>query len=441
MSEQDRKQQEDRYELDEIKRVVLVGVYYSGQPHVECQEHLDELEELAHTYGFEVIHHVKCPVKKLNAATYIGVGKAEEIGEIVEQDKIDAVIFDEEISPNQQKNLEAIIKKPVLDRTELILEVFAQRAISREAVLQIELAKIKYQLPRLKRLWTHLSREKTGGGGTSAFRGAGEKQIEVDRRLLKQRVKALEKDIKNVRHQRNTQRSARVRSSVPTFAIVGYTNAGKSTLLNALTNAGVLEEDKLFATLDTTARQFDLPNHQKIILIDTVGFIRKLPHGLVAAFKSTLEEAVYTDILLHVVDVAHPAAMEHAEETLKVLKDLEADNRPVITLLNKCDLLEDERDLIRFRVKFPSCVAISAKNREGFDELYDVIQEKLSDLRKVVQLRIPQSEYALASQLMKEGSVISSDYEGNDILLEVEIPAKLEHKVRPFMNRNANHSS
>ena len=441
MSEQERKQQEDRYELDQIKRVALVGVYYSGQPHIECQEHLDELQELANTYGFEVTDHVKCPVKKLNAATYIGTGKAEEIGQLVEDNQIDAIIFDEEISPNQQKNLEAIIKKPVLDRTELILEVFAQRAISREAVLQIELAKIKYQLPRLKRLWTHLSREKTAGGGTSAFRGAGEKQIEVDRRLLKQKVRALEKDIKDVRHQRSTQRSARVRSAVPTFAIVGYTNAGKSTLLNALTNAGVLEEDKLFATLDTTARQFDLPNHQKIILIDTVGFIRKLPHGLVAAFRSTLEEAVYTDILLHVVDVAHKAAVEHAEETLKVLKELKADGRPIITLLNKCDLVEDERDLIQFRVKFPNSVPISAKNRSGFDHLYEVIQEKLSDLRKVVKLRIPQSEYALASQLMKEGSVISSDYEGNDILLEVEIPAKLEHKIHPFINRNANHSS
>lgn len=433
MSEEDRKQQEARYELDEIKRVVLVGIYYSGQVDIECKEHLDELEELALTYGFEVVDKVMCPIKKLNAATYIGSGKAEEIGELCQSEGAHAVIFDEEISPNQQKNLEAIVKKPALDRTELILEVFAQRAISREAVLQIELAKIKYQLPRLKRLWTHLSREKTGGGGTSAFRGAGEKQIEVDRRLLKQRVKALEKDIKNVRHQRNTQRSARIRASVPTFAIVGYTNAGKSTLLNALTNAGVLEEDKLFATLDTTARQFELPNHQKIVLIDTVGFIRKLPHGLVAAFRSTLEEAVYTDILLHVVDVAHPAAMEHAQETLKVLKTLEADNRPIVTLLNKCDLVEDESVFMKFRVKFPHCVRISAKNREGFDELYDVICERLSDLRKVVNLRIPQSEYALASQLMKEGSVISSDYEGNDILLEIEIPAQLEHKVRPFI--------
>ena len=432
MSEEDLVQQEGRYKLDSVKKVVLVGFHYSGQPTIECNEHLDELEELSLTYGFEVSKKFVCPVKKLNAATFIGTGKAEEIGEFAEENDVDAVIFDVEISPNQQKNLEELTKKPVLDRTELILEVFAQRANSREAVLQIELAKIRYQMPRLRRLWTHLSREKTAGGGSSAFRGAGEKQLEVDRRILKQRLSSLERDIKAVRIQRETQRASRLRSCVPTFAIVGYTNAGKSTLLNSLTDAGVLEEDKLFATLDTTARKFALPNHQKIVLIDTVGFIRKLPHGLVASFRSTLEETVYTDILLHVVDMAHPAAMEHADETLRVLEDLKADNRPIITLLNKSDLVEDESLFMKFRVKFPSCVRISAKNKEGFDELYDVIAEKLSALRKHVKLRIPQSEYALASELMKEGTVIHSDYEGNDILMEVEIPARLEHKVRSF---------
>ena len=426
-------QQKDRYDLIDVKRVALVGIFPSGQSDIECQEHLDELRELAWTYGFEVAERFACPIKKLNAATFIGAGKAEEIGIFAENQEIDAVIFDEEISPNQQKNLESLIKKPVLDRTELILEVFAQRAQTREAGLQIELARIRYQLPRLKRMWTHLSREKTGGGGTSAFRGAGEQQIEVDRRILKTRVAALEKEIKEIREQRKTQRSSRLRSGVPTFAIVGYTNAGKSTLLNSLTGAGVLEEDKLFATLDTTARQFNLPNHQKIILIDTVGFIRKLPHGLVAAFRSTLEEAVFTDILLHVVDVAHPQAMDHAEETLKVLKELKADDRPIITLLNKSDLVEDESVFMKFRVKFPHSIQISAKKREGFDLLYEMIEERLKSLRKHVHLRIPQSEYALASELIKEGNVLFSDYEGNDILMEVEVPSRLEHKVRPFI--------
>ncbi len=433
MSEKENKQQQDRYDLSEVKRVALVGVRQSGESDAVCQEQLDELRELAWTYGFEVVEKFVCPIKKFISATYIGHGKAEEIGAFAEANNVDAIIFDDEISPNQQKNLEEITKKPVLDRTELILEVFAQRAKTKEASLQIELARIRYQLPRLKRMWTHLSREKTGGGGTSAFRGAGEQQIEVDKRILKSRIAMLEKEIKGIREQRETQRSSRVRSGVPTFAIVGYTNAGKSTLLNALTSAGVLAEDKLFATLDTTARQFVLPNHQKIILIDTVGFIRKLPHGLVAAFRSTLEEAVYTDILLHVVDIAHPQAMEHAEETLKVLKELKADKRPIITLLNKCDLVEDQTIFVKFRVKFPHCICISALNKEGFDHLYEVIEEHLKSMRKHFFLRIPQSEYALASELMKEGNVLFSDYEGNDILMEVDIPSRLEHKVRSFV--------
>ncbi len=433
MSDNESEQQKDRYDLSEVKRVALVGVYQSGQSDLVCQDHLDELRELAWTYGFEVVEKFACPIKKFISATFIGGGKAEEIGAFVAANNVDAVIFDEEISPNQQKNLEEIIKKPVLDRTELILEVFAQRAKTKEAVLQIELARIRYQLPRLKRMWTHLSREKTGGGGTSAFRGAGEQQIEVDKRLLKSRIAMLEKEIKAIREQRHIQRSSRIRSGVPTFAIVGYTNTGKSTLLNALTSAGVLAEDKLFATLDTTARQFILPNHQKIVLIDTVGFIRKLPHGLVAAFRSTLEEAVYTDILLHVVDVAHPQAMDHAEETLNVLKELKADNRPIITLLNKCDLVEDQSVFVKFRVRFPHCICISALKKEGFDHLYEVIEEQLKGLRKHVFLRIPQSEYGLASELMKEGNILFSDYEGNDILMEVEVPARLEHKIRPFI--------
>lgn len=433
MSEIEQKQQEERAHLSDVKRVVLVGVFRSGESDRECHEHLDELAELARTYGFEVADRFACPIRKLNAATYIGSGKAEEIGHFVEEHGIDAVIFDEEISPNQQKNLERLVGRPILDRTELILEVFAQHAKSREAVLQIDLAKIRYQLPRLKRMWTHLSREKTAGGGTSAFRGAGEKQIEVDRRLLKQRITTLEREIKEIREQRKIQRSARLRSGTPTVAIVGYTNAGKSTLLNHLTDAGVLEENKLFATLDTTARQLTLPNQQKIILIDTVGFIRKLPHGLVAAFRSTLEEAVYTDILLHIIDASHLAAVEQAEETLKVLKDLDAADRPMLTLLNKCDLVENSQNLLKFRVKFPGAFPISAKTGEGVDVLLEKLQEKLASLRKRFYLRIPQSEYALVGLLMKQGHIFDSDYEENDILMDVEVPLTLEAKIQPYI--------
>lgn len=434
MSKEERKQQEDRYELEEVKNVLLVGVLTNTKYAKECQDSLDELEALADTYGMTVRKKIICPVKKLSAATYIGSGKVEEIAQTLKDEEIDAVIFDEEISPNQQRNIEEVVMKPVLDRTELILEVFAQRAQTKEALLQIELAKIRYQMPRLKRLWTHLSREKTGGGSASGtIRGAGEKQIEVDRRILKERVINLLKEIELVRRQRDTQRQSRLRSHIPTFGIVGYTNAGKSTLLKALTHAEVLVEDKLFATLDTTARKYTLPNNQNIVLIDTVGFIKKLPHTLIAAFKSTLEETVYTDILLHIVDVSHPNAIEHAKVTNEVLTELGAADKPMITVLNKIDLCENREIVDRLRLLYPKTVQVSALHQTGFDALFASMMEEIAKLRKSVKLRIPQSEYALASELMREGKVIYSDYEENDILLEIEIPARLEHKTKPYL--------
>jgi GTP-binding protein HflX len=435
MSELEQNQQE-RYDLTEVKTVALVGVFPSGKDPAHCLECLSELESLAETYGFQTKKIITCPIKEFNAATYIGKGKADEIGKTLTLEEIDAVIFDDEITPNQQKNLEEIIKKPVLDRTELILEVFAERAQTKEAMLQIELAKVKYQLPRLKRMWTHLSRQKTGGssggGGGGALRGEGEKQIEVDKRLLKDRVVQLEKEIRTIKEQREIVRKSRIRTNIPTFAIVGYTNAGKSTLLNALTGADVLVEDKLFATLDPTARKFILPNKQSIVLVDTVGFIRKLPHTLVNAFRSTLEEASFTDILLHVIDVSHPAAIDHAETTINVLKEIGVKDKPVITLFNKIDKVDSEETMVKLRLKYPKTVRISAINRTGFDELIDLMLSEIAKLRKVVKLRIPQSYYALASELMREGRVIFSHYEGNDILLEIEIPSQLEHKVVSF---------
>lgn len=437
MSEVERKQQEGRFDITEVKTVLLVGIFRSGQDKRECEDQLKELERLSTSCDFAVESHVMCPIKKFNPATYVGTGKVEEIAEMVREKGIDAVIFDDELAPKQQKNIEEVVGKPVLDRTELILEVFAKRAQTREAVLQIELAKVRYQLPRLRRMWTHLSRERVGGSGTAAFRGAGESQIELDRRVLKERAATLEREIKEVRAHRTTQRGSRLRSGVPTFAIVGYTNSGKSTLLNALTDANVFVEDRLFATLDTTSRAYVLPNRQNIVLIDTVGFIRKLPHTLVAAFRSTLEESIYTDILLHVVDVSHPNAMDQAKATLEVLKELGVENKPIITVLNKVDRLESEEMCNQFRIEFPKTVRISALEKRGFDDLLDLMLKEISSLRKVVKLRIPQSEYALATELMREGSVIFSDYEGNDILLEIEIPARLEYKVRPFYDADS----
>jgi GTP-binding protein HflX len=419
------------FHLKDLKKAFLVGVHPSGGNKGISDEQLEELQRLCDSFGIGVVGSISCPIKKLDAGTYIGKGKIEEILEKVNELGADILIFDDEISPHQQKNLEGLFQRPVIDRTELIIEVFAQRAQTREAKLQIELAKIRYQFPRLKRLWTHLSRQSSSGG--AYVKGEGEKQIEIDRRLLRRKVEQLKKEIEEVVAHRQTQRVARKRSGIPTFAIVGYTNAGKSTLMNALTEADVLVEDKLFATLDTTTRKFVLPNHQEVLLIDTVGFIRKIPHTLVAAFKSTLEEAVFTDLLIHLIDVSHPLAEEHAEATYQVLKELGAADRPVITVLNKVDACENPSMLAKLRIKYPKTVCISALKKEGLDLLIQQMIEELSKLRKVVRLKVPQSEYALVSQLMREGKVLESDYEENDIFLTVEIPLQMEHKVKDFL--------
>jgi GTP-binding protein HflX len=416
------------------KTAFLIGAYSSGQDKEICEDFLKELGRLCSTYGLIPISSFPCAIKKMDAGTYLGSGKLAEILAAAEEQGVDIIVFDDEISPNQQRNLEKFFQRPVIDRTELIIEVFAQRAQTREARLQVELAKVKYQLPRLKRLWTHLSRQTggSGGGGGAYLRGAGELQIELDRRMLRKRMYQLQKEIEEVQKQRETQRQKRMRTGVPSFAIVGYTNAGKSTLLNALTDAKVLVEDKLFATLDTTTRKYTLPNKQEVVLIDTVGFIRKIPHTLVAAFKSTLEEAVHTDILLHLIDCSHPAAELQAEATLHVLKELNASGRPTITVLNKIDACFNPTVLHKLRIKYPKTVQISALTQDGFSDLIEKMTEEIQALRKKVKLRVPQSHYALVSELMQEGRVIQCEYEDNDVVIDVEIPARLEHKVKQY---------
>jgi len=427
--------QVEPFDLKTLKSALLVGAYRATSDKQMCQDSLAELERLCETYGLAALAKVACPVKKIEAGCYLGEGKLEELRKMAEELKADLILFDDEISPHQQRNLEKLFLRPVIDRTELIIEVFARRAQTREARLQIELAKVKYQFPRLRRMWTHLSRQTatSGGSGGGPTRGEGEQQIEIDRRLLRRRIERLQSELEQIEQLRKTQRSQRLRSSIPTFAIVGYTNAGKSTLLNTLTQAGVLAEDKLFATLDTITRKFTLPNHQEVLLIDTVGFIRKIPHTLVAAFKSTLEETVHTDILLHLIDVSHPQAEEQAESTLQVLKELGAEEHPIITVLNKIDACDNPTLLMKFRIKYPKTVAISARDGTGLDELMQSMIQEISSLRKVVSCRIPQSHYGLVSELMREGKVISCTYEENDILIKLEIPARLDYKVQPFL--------
>ncbi len=412
-------------------RALLVGVFKPAEVEKRvAEENLDELEFLAETWGVETVAKVACNVRKYEAGLLVTKGKLEELVEAAKASGADLVIFDDEISPAQQRNLEEVFEMTVMDRTELILEVFAQRARTREARLQIELARTRYQFPRLKRLWTHLSRQRMSGG---FLKGDGETQLEIDKRLLQKRVDRLTKQIEEVKSSRSTQRSARKRSEVPIFAIIGYTNAGKSTLLNALTNAGVFVEDKLFATLDTTTRKFTLPNNQEILLIDTVGFIRKLPHQVIAAFRSTLEEALQADILVHVIDVSHPQAEDHVETTHEVLKELKAEDCPMITVFNKTDLVEDPSIMHKLRIKYPKTVRISAVKGEGFEDLYTAMVQELAKRRVVVDLRVPQSEYGVVSELTQQGNILHQDYDGNDVLLKVEIPRTLEGVCAPYL--------
>ena len=425
-------EEKSRFNAEDIFNVLLVGTFPSCTDTKECLEHLNELKLLACSCGLVCVEFFLVPIKKFNAAIYIGSGKVDEIFELVNSCNIDAVIFDDEITPNQQRNLEKIIQRPVFDRTELIIEVFARRALTREASLQVELARIKYQLPRLKRMWTHLSRQRIGGKASSTMRGEGEKQIEVDKRILKRRIDVLEKDIRQVHNRRDVQRQSRVRSGIPTFAIVGYTNAGKSTLMNALTDSGVLVEDQLFATLDTTTRKYKLMNNQEVLLIDTVGFIRKLPHTLVAAFKGTLEEVCYTDVILHLIDASSKNAMEHALITEELLKELGTAGKPKVTVLNKIDACESTSLTELSSHGFENVVKISALNGSGIDSLLNKMIESISNLRIVVNLRVPQSEYGTVSKMIESGKVLVLDYDGNDVLVKIDIPANLEHKIRCY---------
>lgn len=424
----------------EQDRALLISAYRSSSDRELCLEHLDELELLVATYGGKTLGKEACHLKKIDSSTYVGKGKLEELVALAEQLKASVVVFDDEIAPAQQRNLEQAFQKSVMDRTEVILHVFAQRAHTKEAHLQVELARLQYEAPRLKRLWTHLSRQHgTSGGGSGGgyLKGEGEKQIEIDRRILKRKLALLQKELEGVKLNRAVQRGARERSAIPVLAIVGYTNAGKSTLLNQLTGSAVFVEDKLFATLDTTTRKWTLKNHQEALLIDTVGFIRKLPHLLVAAFKSTLEEAVEADILIHLIDATHPMAEEQASTTLEVLKELGAGKKPIITALNKIDQAVDPERLARLRMNYPKSVLISAKNKMGFDLLEERVVEELGRQRVPMKVLIPQSEYALVSAVLRSGTVFSQEYVDNDLLLTVDVPRALASTLAAYEVKDA----
>ena len=400
-------------------RALLVGVCTNQKEADELEKSLCELERLLDTAGGVCFAKVIQNMDKPNPRTLIGSGKVAEIAALCADNEIELVVFDEELAPSQIRNLEEELGKDVrvIDRSMLILDIFALHAVSREGKLQVELAQLKYTAPRLTGHGVEMSR--LGGGiGT---RGPGESKLETDRRHMHRRVVALEEELRELEGNRKTMRAARDRSGIPKIAIVGYTNAGKSTLLNRLTDAGILAEDKLFATLDATTRKSELPSGETVLFTDTVGFIRKLPHHLVKAFKSTLDEVVYSDVLLIVSDINDPEVPEHIKVTEEVIEELGASDKPKIYVYNKCDMCESGAEYVPTR---EDTVRISAKTGYGIDELFALIEKTLSQLKKEYTLLIPYDMQAHLSSIYNNFSVISIDYTENGVLVKAVLDEK-----------------
>lgn len=404
-----------------IQKALLVSVD-TGE--FDAEASLDELFELVKSAGANPVLSIMQKLSKPESATYVGTGKLEEISDICTQQEIDILVFDSELSPTQIKNIEAQTDVRVIDRTTLILDIFAQRAKSKEGKLQVELAQLKYMLPRLTGKGISLSR--LGGGiGT---RGPGETKLETDRRHIRRRMETLKEELKDVTAHRQMLRKRREKDGVITCAIVGYTNAGKSTLMNYLTDAGVLAQDKLFATLDPTSRALKLPSGVTVMLIDTVGLVRRLPHHLVEAFKSTLEEAAQSDIILNVCDASSDETRTHMQVTTDLLESLGCEDTPIITVLNKCDLLDSST----MAQDFASCIKISAKTGKGIDKLLNAIDENLPIRIKRVKILLPFDCAKISSEIRNKATLISEDYTDNGILVEAVVDESLYGRVKQY---------
>ncbi|MDR1960128.1 MAG: GTPase HflX [Planctomycetaceae bacterium] len=405
-----------RTESVRSERAFLVGVFTEGMPVTD--EELEELEGLAKAAGTTVVGRLTQKRPKPDFTTYLGRGKVDELKEFLTPLDVDVVIFDNDLGPAQARNLEKELKVKVIDRTELILDIFVSRAKTREARLAVELAQLEYSLPRLKQMWTHLERQFGGGVGTQ--RGAGEKQLEMDRRIAQKRIAELKVQLQEIHERRKREVASRKKSR--SACLVGYTNAGKSTLLNTLTHSDVFAKDLLFATLDTRTRRWQLPGWGPVLLSDTVGFIRDLPHHLIASFRATLEEANEADVLIHVADASHPDVEAQIASAFRVLEDVGIEHKDTVLVLNKTDQVQPPEKLDRLMNLYPQAISISAKTGDGLDKLTLAVSDVLSREFRCLEVVMPVSNGRLAAYLAKEGEILSRIYDGEKAIFQCRVP-------------------
>ena len=412
---------------NKMPRVFLTGIRDHKISKNESESLMRELASLSETLGLEIIGKEIVNIREKNIQYGMGTGKAAELAEKAASLNAECIVFDREISPSQQRNWEKLSNLPVIDRQELIIRIFSSRAKTREAALQSELAELIYSLPRLQHKYVDLNRQRGGRYGT---KGSGETRLETDRRQIEQRINRLEHELEDVRRQRETQRKQRKRSQIPSASLIGYTNSGKSTLLNSITGADVYAEDKLFATLDSVSRRLELPGGLPVLLSDTVGFIRRLPHTLVKAFQSTLEEACLSDLLINVLDASDPEAEKHNETTISVLGELEASDIPRLTVLNKADRPEAAENIERLKSIFPDSITVSAVTRTGIPELLERMETLLSGSLRCYSF--PQSRSDLAAFLHRSGTVLSENYIGEQIEMEARVDSAAASRLKEF---------
>jgi GTP-binding protein HflX len=427
------------------ERAFLVGVEIQGADRIlSLEDSLSELSRLAETAGLSVVGQLTQHLAHPNPVTFIGSGKVLELKALVEDSLAEIIIFDDELSPRHQRELERSIgnNARILDRTALILDIFAQHANTSEGMLQVELAQYEYFLPRLTGAWTHLARQAGGGGGRSGgvggvgLRGPGETQLEVDRRSIRSKISHLKKELEKVRAHRKRYRNQRINSRIPIVSIIGYTNSGKSTLLNKLSDSNVYVADQLFATLDPTTRRVEIQGGYQVLLSDTVGFIQKLPTTLISAFQATLEEVAESDLLLHVIDISHPNAQAQARSVLGTLDEIGASHIPIIPVLNKVDCLS-EVDVVREKISdFPDCRVISARTGEGIPDLLSKIRQVLYENMVPINVRLPYSQGQLISLFHETGQIDRIEHNRSEVLIQGRIPGRLLARFSPWFKSN-----